>query len=71
MSDAAIIYALDAYEQAVLPYDSENDQDIEDLGTGYVVMTWVPASRLADLDRNDAFRREVTSAIRSKIAEVE
>ena len=71
MSDADIIYALDAWEEIVLPYDPVKMEDIEDLGTGYVVRIWVPASRLADVDRNDTFRREVTAAIRTKIAEVE
>lgn len=71
MSDPAVIYALDAYEEIVLPYDSVKKEDIEDLGTGYVVRVWVPASRLEDLDRNDTLRREVTAAIRTKIAEVE
>ncbi len=71
MSDPAVIYALDSYEEIVLPYDPVKKEDIEDLGTGYVVMCWVPASRLGDLDRNDTLRREVTAALRAKIAEAE
>ena len=72
MSDnPKIIYAIDASPQNVQPYDPATDQDIEDLGPGYVVVSWVPVSRLEDLDRNDLLRREVTAQLRAKIAEVE
>ena len=72
MSDSPkIIYAIDAYPQNEEPDDPATDQDIEDLGPGYVVVSWVPVSRLEDLDRNDLLRREVTAELRAKIAEVE
>ena len=72
MSDSPkIIYAIDAYPQNVEPYDAATDQDIEDLGPGYVVVCWVPVSRLEDLDRNDLLRRQVSAELRAKIAEVE
>ena len=71
MSDPEILYALDAVAEEVLPYDSAANEDIEGLGSGYTVRVWIPASRLADLDRNDTLRRDVTGAIRSKIAEIE
>jgi hypothetical protein len=72
MSDSPkIIYGIDAYPQNVEPYDPATGEDIQDLGPGYIVVSWVPASRLEDLDRNDLLRREVTAELRAKIAEVE
>lgn len=72
MSDSQkIIYGIDAYPQNVEPYDPATGEDIQDLGPGYIVVSWVPVSRLEDLDRNDLLRREVTAELRAKIAEVE
>jgi hypothetical protein len=72
MSDSEkIIYGIDAYPQNVEPYDPATGEDIQDLGPGYIVVSWVPVSRLEDLDRNDLLRREVTAELRAKIAEVE
>jgi len=62
-----VVYAIDCYPQNVIPYDAENDEDIEDLGAGHVVVCWVPDSRSDDVDRNDALRREVTAAIKAAI----
>ena len=68
MSDhPKVIYVIDSYPQNVEPYDETNDEDIEGLGSGVIVVCWVPDSRVDDIDRNDSLRREVTSAIKAKI----
>jgi len=65
-----VAYIIDCYPQIVLPYDEDNDEDIEDLGEGHVVVCWVPDARASDVDRNDTLRREVTAAIKAAIDSV-
>tara|TARA_R100000234_G_scaffold18460_2_gene10281 strand:+ start:501 stop:725 length:225 start_codon:yes stop_codon:yes gene_type:complete len=65
-----VAYVIDCYPQIVLPYDDQADEDIEDLGSGHIVVCWVPDSRAGDVDRNDTLRREVTAAIKIAIDSV-
>lgn len=65
-----VIYAIDAYPQNVEPYDESANEDVEGLGSGKIVVCWVPDSRSDDVDRNDTLRREVTAAIKAAIDSV-
>lgn len=65
-----VVYAIDAYPQNVEPFDASTGEDVEGLGSGHIVVCWVPDSRAGDVDRNDTLRREVTSAIKAAIDSV-
>ncbi len=58
-----VIYAIDCYPQSVEPYDESAGEDVEGLGSGKIVVCWVPDSRASDVDRNDEMRRLVTKEI--------
>lgn len=64
---ADLAYNLGSSRAEVYPHDPSTNQDIEDLGEGTIVTLWIPDSRKEDVDRNDTYRREVTSIIADAI----
>lgn len=53
------------------PVDPDTGEDVEGLGEGWIVSTWIPDSRRADVDRNDLTRRELTAIIEAAIVQNE
>ena len=68
---ANICYSLECVASNVYPVDPDTGEDVEDLGDGFTVVIYVPESRRADVDRNDASRREITAVIEAAISAVE
>ena len=65
-----VIYAIDCYPQSVEPYDESTGEDVEGLGSGLIVVCWVPDSRASDVNRNATLRGEVTATIKAAIDSV-
>ena len=68
---ANICYSLDCFASNIYPVDPVTGEDVEDLGDGFSVSIYIPASRRADVDRNDSTRRELAAIIDAAIATVE
>ena len=68
---ANIAYLMQCARSNVWPVDPDTGEDLTDLGDGYTVVIYVPESRRADVDRNDASRRELTAVIEAAIAAAE
>jgi hypothetical protein len=63
-----LVYITGKYQTS---YQHFNEDDtVTEFMDGFMVDVFVPASRVADVDRNDTLRREITAAIKAAIDSV-